>query len=71
MTQGVGLSLKDCAISAKLDGWVIFFSASFSGAADTHSKIVCLMEVVGVEVVGAIVVMGMARGLGHPRRGMV
>ena len=72
MTWGVGPSLKDCAISMKLGGKaVFFFSASFSEGVDTHSRMVCLMGVVGVEVVGAIVVVGMARGLGCPRRGVV
>ena len=65
-TQGAGFSLKDCAISANLGSHVIFFSARISGDADTHSKIVCLPGVVGVEAVSAIVVIGMMRGLGHP-----
>ena len=63
VTQGVGLSLKDCATSTKPGSQVIFFSASFSTGAETHSEIVCLTGVVWVEVVGAVVVVGMARGL--------
>ena len=71
MTCRVGLSPKDCTISVKLGGQVIAFSANFSGCVDTCSKIVCLPGVVGVEVVGAITVMGMVRGLECSRRGVV
>ena len=71
VTWGVGLSLKDCTISMKLGGHIIFFSANFSAGVDTHSKIVHLLGVMGVEVVGAIAVVGMVRGLEHPRRGVV
>ena len=71
MTQGAWLSLKDYAISMKPGSHVIFFATSLSGGVDTCSKIVCLLGVVGVEVVGAIVAVGMMRGLGHPRREVV
>ena len=71
ITQGTWLSLKDCAISAKQGGHVIFFSVNLSRGADTCLKIVWLLGVVGVEVVGVIVVVGMMRGLGCPRRGVV
>ena len=67
---GGWLSLKDCAISVKLGGHVDF-STHLSGGADTHSKIVCLTEVVGREVVATMVVEGVGRGLEHPRKGVV
>ena len=69
MTWGDWPSLKDCIISANLGSCVIFFSSRLSGGVDTQSKIVHLLGVVGVEVVGSIVVMGMMRGLEHPEEG--
>ena len=58
MTWGAWLFLKD-------------FSMTLSGGVDTHSKIVCLLGVVELEVVDTIVVEGMMRGLEHPQRGVV
>ena len=65
---GTWLSLKDCTISAKPGSHVDFFSTSLSGGVDTHMKIVGLPEVVGMEVVAAVVVKEMARGLEHQRK---
>ena len=71
MVWGAWLSLKDCTISVKLGSHVSLFSTGLSGGVDILSKIVCLLGVVGVEVVATIVVEGMTRGLEHPRRGLV
>ena len=47
------------------------FSTELSRGAVTHSKTVCLLGVVGVEVVIVVIIKGMLRGLEHPRKGLV
>ena len=67
---------KDLAISMNLGGGVQFhFPGLLRGVGTHHEKIsgipVCLLELVGVEMVTVDVIRGMTRGLEHPRKGVV
>ena len=71
MTWGAWLSLTDCTIFAKLGSHVGFFPTGLTGGVDTCSKIVCLPEIVEVEVVATVAVKGMTRGFECPGIGVI
>ena len=70
VTWGAWPSPKDCSISANLGGHVIFlFKIIWRCGYPLKNGLPAGGS--GVEVAGAIVVVGMMRSLGCPRRGVV